>query len=165
MKTYTLGFLFRNGKIILAEKKRKIGAGKLNGYGGKIEDGEDKIGSLVREVEEECGVLLQEEKCEELGFVDFSRENKKELDARVYVYRIDDFSGEPKEMPGAGMGAPEEFPLDKIPYERMILGTEQFLNFVLEGKKFKGEIRYSEHGESLVKCVVELDKPRDGIMR
>jgi len=58
MKTYTLGFLFRNGKIILAEKKRKIGAGKLNGYGGEIEDGEDRISSLLREVEEECVVDL-----------------------------------------------------------------------------------------------------------
>ena len=39
----TLGFLFKNGKIILAKKKRKFGVDKWNGYGGVVEENETKI--------------------------------------------------------------------------------------------------------------------------
>lgn len=152
MRTYTLGFLFKNGKIILAEKKRKIGVGKLNGYGGGVEEGEDKLECLAREIREECGVIVEKDKCKELGYVNFRFENKDELNQKVFVYRIDDFLGEPKET--EEMGKPVEFNIDQIPYDEMMLGDDRFIPFVVEGKKFNGEVCFSENGEKLLKCVM-----------
>lgn len=152
MKIYTLGFLFRNGKIILAKKKRKIGVGKWNGYGGRVEEEEDKPECLVREITEECKVIVEKEKCKELGYIDFYFKDKDELNQRVYIYRIDEFLGEPKET--EEMGRPEEFDTNKIPYSEMMVGDDKFIPFVVEGKKFRGEIYFSENGETLTRCVL-----------
>ena len=152
MKTYTLGFLFRDGKIILAEKKRKIGVGKLNGYGGRVEEGEEKIGSLIRELGEECGVVVEMGNCNELGHIDFYFDNT-EVSLRVYMYRIDKFYGEPVET--EEMGEPEDFNVNEIPYHRMMVGDDKFVPFVVAGKKFKGEVHFSPDGEKIVSYVVE----------
>ena len=151
-KIYTLGFLFRRGKIILAAKKRKIGIGKLNGYGGRVEEGEDRIQSLIREIFEECSVIAEKENCKELGYIDFYFQNAEGF-LRVYVYRIDEFFGEPVET--EEMGNPEEFDVNKIPYDKMMVGDDKFIPNVVENKKFKGEVHFSANGEKLVSCVIE----------
>lgn len=147
MKTCTLGFLFKDGKIILAKKKRKFGAGKWNGYGGGIEEGENKLEGLARELEEESGVIIQKEKCKELGYVDFHFENKEEYNQKVYMYRIDGFSGEPQET--EEMGEPKAFDINEIPYHEMIIGDDKFIPFIVEDKNFKGDIYFSESGEEI----------------
>ena len=152
MTIATLGFLFKNGQIILAPKKRKIGAGKLNGYGGKLEENENTLECLLREIEKECEVIVEKGKCKELGCIDFSFENKEALNMKVYIYRIDEFLGEPKES--EEMGKPEEFDVNKIPYDQMTVGDDKFIPFVIDGKKFRGEIHFSESGKELLKCVV-----------
>lgn len=148
MKEYTLAFFFKDGKIILSKKMRKIGAGKWNGYGGRIEEQQDKITNLLDEVKDECGVILDKEKCKELGVAYFYFDDKSFNDLKVYVFRIDEFDGYPKET--EEMGEPKEFDLDKIPYEEMMLGDDEFLHFVLENKKFEGEIHFLENGEKMV---------------
>ncbi len=152
MKTYTLGFLFRNGKIILAEKKRKIGVGKLNGYGGRVEEGEDRAECLIRELHEECLVIVVKEDCRELGYIDFHFQNSEGF-LRVYMYRIDNFICEPVET--EEMGVPKEFDVNKIPYDKMMVGDDKFIPFVVENKKFKGEVHFSANGEKLVSCVLD----------
>jgi len=39
-KILTLAFVRRKGEILLGYKKRGFGAGKWNGFGGKVEAGE-----------------------------------------------------------------------------------------------------------------------------
>ena len=39
-KVLTLAFLRRSGEILLGFKKRGFGAGRWNGFGGKVEPGE-----------------------------------------------------------------------------------------------------------------------------
>ncbi len=154
MKTYTLGFLFKDGKIILAKKKRKIGMDKWNGYGGRQEEGEDLLTCLCRETAEECGVTIDKENIKELGLIDFYFDDNTEISQKVYIYRIDEFSGYPKKTDE--MGEPEEFDGEKkkIPYEDMMLGDDKFIPFVLASKKFKGEVHYSENGEKMISCVL-----------
>ena len=55
-KFYTLMFLINEGKILLGMKKRGFGAGKYNGFGGKVEAGETIAQAAVRETIEECGL-------------------------------------------------------------------------------------------------------------
>ena len=39
-KLFTLTVIRRNGKVLLGLKKRGFGVGKLDSFGGKVEDGE-----------------------------------------------------------------------------------------------------------------------------
>ena len=52
----TLMFVVQDAKILLIRKKRGIGAGKVNGPGGKFEPGETALQCVLREVREESGL-------------------------------------------------------------------------------------------------------------
>ena len=52
----TLLFVIRDGEVLLIRKKRGLGAGKINGPGGRIEAGESPLEAAIREVQEEVGV-------------------------------------------------------------------------------------------------------------
>ena len=61
MKFYTVGFLFSENRdrIILVKKNRPDWQiGKLNGIGGHIEEDELPLDCMIREFEEEAGVLI-----------------------------------------------------------------------------------------------------------
>ncbi len=49
----TLVFVIRDGQILLIRKKRGLGAGKVNGPGGRLEAGETPLEAAIREVQEE----------------------------------------------------------------------------------------------------------------
>src|ERR1022692_240875 len=51
-----LCFVMRDGQILLIRKKRGLGAGKINGPGGRLEKGETALASAIRETQEEIGV-------------------------------------------------------------------------------------------------------------
>jgi 8-oxo-dGTP diphosphatase len=62
LDAYVVGFLYDEGwkKVLLIEKKRpKRQAGKLNGVGGRIEEGETPQEAMTREFNEEASVLLE----------------------------------------------------------------------------------------------------------
>eukprot|EP00729_Bicosta_minor_P028396 gene28396-12164_t len=46
-------------RILLGMKKRGFGAGKWNGFGGKVEVGETIVEGAVREMQEESGLVVQ----------------------------------------------------------------------------------------------------------
>jgi 8-oxo-dGTP diphosphatase len=65
-----LCFVRRDGELLLIRKKRGLGAGKVNGPGGRIEDGESAEQAAVRETFEEVGVRpLRVSEAGELAFV------------------------------------------------------------------------------------------------
>jgi 8-oxo-dGTP diphosphatase len=82
----TLLFVVRDGEILLIRKKRGLGAGKINGPGGRIEPGETALDAAVRETREELGIeALSPELRGELHFQfldDYS------LHCSVFVRRI-----------------------------------------------------------------------------
>src|SRR3989442_9690986 len=51
-----LCFVIRDGQILLIRKKRGLGAGKINGPGGRLEPGETSWQAAIRETQEEIGV-------------------------------------------------------------------------------------------------------------
>lgn len=70
MKKYTLAFIFNNvmDRVLLVHKlSPEWQAGKLNGVGGKIEEGEDNLTCIVREVREETGLVTQSDEWIYLG--------------------------------------------------------------------------------------------------
>ena len=63
-KVLTLVLLRKGSRVLLGMKKRGFGAGKWNGFGGKVEAGETVVEAAAREVQEECGLTV---KTEDLG--------------------------------------------------------------------------------------------------
>ena len=89
----TLVFVIRDGEILLIDKKTGIGAGKVNGPGGKLENGESPEQCARREIFEELGITVS--KLEYCGQQRFQFTDG--LSIHVWVYRTFDFEGEPRE--------------------------------------------------------------------
>src|SRR6187431_3003101 len=86
----TLLFVIRDGQILLIRKKRGLGAGKVNGPGGRIEPGETPEQAAVREVQEEIGVTPLH--LENRGLLRFQFIDGYSLNCIVFLAR--DFTGE-----------------------------------------------------------------------
>lgn len=70
MKRYTLGFVFTPdfSQVLLVLKNRPAWqVGKLNGLGGKIEEGETALEGMVRELTEESGLEIAAQQWMEAG--------------------------------------------------------------------------------------------------
>ncbi len=117
-KIKTLIFLInpKTGKVGLSTKKYGPAKGWYNGYGGKVEYGEDIKAGALRELQEECGVKAD---TQDLIFIakllfEFPHLNK---DAMGYVFVLTNWKGEPKES--NEMTMPKWFDIDKLPFDKM----------------------------------------------
>lgn len=68
MREATLCYPIDDDRVLLIEKQRGVGAGNVNGPGGKLEPGETPHECVVREVGEEVGVRVDPWKVGELEF-------------------------------------------------------------------------------------------------
>ena len=71
-------------------KKKGFGAGRWNGFGGKVEKGETVAEAAKREVLEEAGVEI--DGLEEIGVLDFEFIGNPEI-LEVHIFKAFDFSG------------------------------------------------------------------------
>lgn len=139
----TLLFLKKEGKVLLIRKKRGIGAGKINGPGGKLEPGETPLQCIIREVNEELGIDVLDPVW--TGEVCFSFQCKSVPDIRCFVFSATNYSGEIQETD-------EAFPLwtdeREIPYEEMWEDDRYWLPEMLAGHFVKAYFLFE--GESLI---------------
>lgn len=135
MKQLTLLFLLQDNQILLAMKKRGFGAGRWNGVGGKLDEGETVEQALVRECKEEIEVSpTTYEKCAEIIFHEQHEGSHNTL--QVHAFICSEWQGNPTETEEM---APKWFDLDKIPYENMWADDPHWLPLVLSGKKLECE--------------------------
>lgn len=127
----TLMFIVKDGQILLIEKKRGHGAGKINGPGGKIDPGETSYAAAIRETQEE--LLITPVAPRKLGELHFHMSDFPDI--HCHVYRADDYSGTPTETAEA---VPMWTPLDQIPYGRMWDDDQYWLPILLENRTFLG---------------------------
>ena len=133
----TLLFIVRDERVLLIHKKTGLGAGKINGPGGKIEPGETPVEGAVREVEEELCIVAIEPV--EMGVLRFAFVDG--LHIHCTVFRAPDFTGEPCETVEA---KPEWFAFDKIPYHRMWADDQHWLPRMLGGEIFDSWFEFDE---------------------
>jgi len=149
-RVMTICFLLRtvDGKdyVCLPEKKRGLGVGKVNGYGGKLQQGETNEECMIRETKEESTVDVLS------SF--YHGEMLVDEPARLnicHVFSTADWSGEPSETEEM---KPNWFLINKVPFERMWETDSYYLPFVLKGHKIKAFFRYDDK-DALVEKTVE----------
>ena len=127
----TLCFVLRDHQILLIEKKRGLGAGKVNGPGGRIEPGETAEQAAIRETQEEIGITpLRIGWAGELHF-----QFRDGYSLHCSVYRAEEFEGKLIETAEA---KPFWHPVGEMPYDRMWADDEHWMPRLLAGEKFRG---------------------------
>lgn len=129
----TLNYLIKDDRILLAEKKRGFGKGKINGVGGKLEVGESVEQAMIRETFEEIGVKpTRFEKVAVIIFEEYKDDEKFEYPC--YVYLTTEWTGdliESDEM------KPMWFYKNRLPFDRMFADDKLWLERVIVGEKLK----------------------------
>jgi 8-oxo-dGTP diphosphatase/2-hydroxy-dATP diphosphatase len=135
-KLLTLTMVLKDERILLGMKKRGFGAGRYNGFGGKVESHESVEEAALRELREEAGIEAHE--LAQHGILTFTFDsNDDELEVHIFMAR--DYTG--KEGESEEM-APEWFALSRIPYERMWSDDRIWLPYLLAEKKFIGAFHF-----------------------
>lgn len=127
----TLCFILRKEEVLLIEKKRGLGKGKINAPGGKFDPGETAQECAIRETEEELGVTPLNP--EERGVLRFQFTNGYALQAHVFM--ASGCEGVAVETEEA---VPLWTPLDRIPYRKMWADDVLWLPHFLDGKRVEG---------------------------
>lgn len=147
----TLCFVVRGDEILLIRKKRGLGAGKVNGPGGRIEPGETPLQCAIRETQEELRITPVDP--EWRGELYFQFVDGYGLRCDVFTAR--DCEGDPVETDEA---APLWMPLDAIPFHEMWADDIHWLPGVLAGRNFRGYFDFD--GDAMLTRRVEwLERP------
>ena len=150
-KVLTLCLAVADGRVLLGMKKRGFGAGRFNGFGGKVEKGETIEEAAKREMQEECGVVI--ETMEKVGIHEFEFADKRGDILEVHVFRVDTFSGDPRETEEM---RPQWFTTDAIPYDEMWPDDIHWLPVFFAGKKFRTTFLFGEGDRVLENNVEEV---------
>ena len=137
----TILFVIRDGEILLIHKKRGLGAGKVNGPGGRLQPGESARECAIREVREELRVTAID--VVQRGELSFQFVDGYSIHATVFV--ATGCEGKAQETEEA---VPLWTPVDQIPYERMWADDRLWLPVLLAGEHFRG--RFVFDGDTMV---------------
>ena len=144
-----LCFLCNEHSILLIRKKVGLGAGKINGPGGRLNAGETPHEAAARETREEVGLLVSDlRRVAELSFIFLDG-----YSLHCTVFLTESFSGALKESPEA---APFWCPLGEIPYREMWEDDSLWLPRVLQGERIRG--RFLFEGESMTSYRITSDE-------
>lgn len=140
-QTATLLFVREGDKILMIRKKRGLGAGKVNGPGGRLEPGETPRQAAIRETQEE--LLTTPTGVQEVGELSFQFLDG--LSIHCHVFTATGYEGAPTETDEA---IPLWLPVDALPYEQMWEDDRHWLPLVLSGQTFYG--RFVFDGERML---------------
>ncbi len=127
-------YLLRPGasgsEVLLGEKRKGLGLGKVVAPGGKLEPGETPAAAAVREVLEEVGIAIAESDLEAAGCIDYYFPTKPEWSQRSWVFRA---RGSWGEAAGSEELIARWLPVDEVPLDRMWDDAKRWLPGVLAG--------------------------------
>lgn len=150
-KAQTLCIVQEGSNLLLGFKKRGLGEGKWNFFGGNVEEGETIEEATRRETLEEAGVGVGG--LEKMGIIQFDLEDVQ-IRPEVHIFKTEEFTGEPQESDEM---RPQWFSIDTLPYERMWAADRFWLELLLAGKKFRGSVRFGKGGVLLGHEIEEVE--------
>ena len=141
-KILTLCVIHEHPRVLLGMKKRGFGAGRWNGFGGKVEDGESIEDAVIREVREEVGLDVGRvsEMPRKQGIIEFTFQNDPQI-LEVHIFKCGEWSGDPIETEEM---RPQWFMIDEIPFGQMWPDDLYWMPLFLKGKKFKGKFLFDK---------------------
>lgn len=143
----TLLFVFRRDKVLLIHKKKGLGAGKINGPGGRVDPGETPRQAAIREVQEE--LLVTPTGVRKAGELLFQFTNGHSIHG--YVFTATGFKGRPTETHEA---VPIWVSVKKLPYERMWADDRIWMPLMLERKRFVGRFLFDD--DQMLGCEMDV---------
>lgn len=148
MKIATLGIITRGNKVLLGLKQgsSEIGGGTLNGPGGKLEKGETLVECIIRETEEEVGIMLDPAKLEKTAIITFYVGGIP--DFKVHIFRTSNFTGLPRETKNM---IPAWYTIDELPVDRMLESDRAWFPRAIRGEKFRADVYYRERAKGFIK--------------
>lgn len=151
-KQLTLTIIHQHPRILLGMKKRGFGAGRWNGFGGKVGQAETVEEAAKRELQEEAGIEVNS--IEKVGIIDFEFDGNPEI-LEVHIFRSSDFSGKPSESEEM---KPQWWHVDEIPFKEMWPDDIYWMPLFLSEKKFKGKFLFGESDIILKQELVEVSE-------
>jgi 8-oxo-dGTP pyrophosphatase MutT (NUDIX family) len=145
-KILTLVVVSDGGRILLGMKKRGFGAGKWNGFGGKVTPGESIEAAAVRELREEAGIEAVRVD-ERARIVFLYGDGSERVTMNTHVFLCDAWTGEPTESDEA---LPRWYSHEEIPFQSMWLDDIHWLPRFLAGERFTATFRFDAAGETIL---------------
>jgi len=152
----TLCYPIRDDEVLLAEKQRKIGAGFLNGFGGRVEAVDKSLQDTnTRETEEEIGIRIKTAK--KVGEVTFHNPSDEEELRKmvVHIFTATEWDGEPSET--NEMKKIDWYKISSLNYNKFLPADRLFLPQILNGKCVKGLIEYNDDWSVKTSSIDEIE--------
>jgi 8-oxo-dGTP pyrophosphatase MutT (NUDIX family) len=139
----TLCFIVEDSRILLGYKKIGLGAGRWNGFGGKVKPGEDVGEAMVRETREESGLVPL--RYEKQGILKIRNDEKSEP-LEIHVFRALEYQGDVRETDEM---LPAWHDIEKLPYDGMWPDDRIWMPAFLAGRKFLANVILKDQSEIL----------------
>lgn len=127
-------------EVLLGEKRRGLGTGRLVGPGGKREPGESATETAVREVAEEVGIVLDPVDLEARGTLDYRFPYRPSWSQVSDVFVCHRWSGEPV---GGDELVPRWIAIDAVPWSSMWDDARYWLPAVLRGGRVEARFDFA----------------------
>ncbi|MGV8087371.1 MAG: 8-oxo-dGTP diphosphatase [Candidatus Woesearchaeota archaeon] len=151
----TLCILIKDNNVFLSRKLLRHGAGKYNGYGGGIKEGETETYAAIRELKEESGFHAEESDLEKRAVIEFYFPYEPHHNQRVHIYFLYKWQG--TFHSDGEMSKPESFPLTNLPYDQMWASDKEWLPYLIDGKKIKAKFVWTQDNQVAKRSIDIVD--------
>ena len=138
-------------QVLLGWKKVGFGAGRYNGFGGKVEAGEQVVAAALRELHEEAGLIASPQDLRQVAHLTFIFPARPEWNQIVHTFLLTTWRGEPRESREM---RPSWFSADALPLGQMWQDDAYWLPRVLAGERLRAHFTFADDNETVIKATL-----------